>query len=156
VNDSKQATMTSAHDIHARADALLRDTAPLHTAAGLGFVAERDVVDALIAQLERAAWTVVDTRGRDDNAARTAIAGAVGGVRPIALVVDTKAPTAALMFAQAVAELRHGGPAHVALSTDVDVALSERTQLVVFAAGITEHDKLPMQLQRVDFWEFLA
>lgn len=146
---------TSAHDIHARADALLRDTAPLHTAAGLGFVAERDVVDALIAQLERAAWTIVDTRARDDAAVRTAIAGAVGGVRPIALIVDATTPTAALMFAQAVAELRHGGAAHVALSTDVDVALPARTQLVVLAVNVVEHEKLPMQLQRVDFWEFL-
>jgi hypothetical protein len=155
----------TSHDLVSRSAALLRDTAKLHTAAGLGFVASRAVVDEAVTSL-RGTFAVVDARNahRDELDIRRPIIDALANAKskPIALVVsltDTGAhasveaatPRAVLSFVRAVADRVPS----VDLGDGIARALPDSINLVVLVDGVVEHEKLPRQLQRVDFWEFL-
>jgi hypothetical protein len=154
----------TSHDLVSRSAALLRDTAKLHTAAGLGFVASSAAVDEAVSSL-RATFAVVDARSahRDELDVRRPIIDALANVKskPIALVVsltgadvsslEAATPRAVLSFVRAVADRVPS----VDLGDGISRALPDSINLVVLVDGVTEHEKLPRQLQRVDFWEFL-
>lgn len=150
-------TATS-HDLVSRSAALLRDTAKLHTAAGLGFVAASGVVDEAVTSL-RATFAVVDTRNAhsDELDIRRTISAALvdAKAKPIALIVngadEAGTPRAVLSFVRAVADRVPS----VDLGDGIARALPDQISLVVLVDGIDAHEKLPRQLQRVDFWEFL-
>jgi hypothetical protein len=109
---------------------------------------------------------VVDTRDahRDELDIRRSISAALveAKSKPVALVVsltgagahaslEAATPRAVLSFVGAVADRVPS----VDLGDGIARALPDSINLVVLVDGVTEHEKLPRQLQRVDFWEFV-
>lgn len=148
--------MTSARELRIRLNAVFDDTRALATAAGIGVNAQEAVVDEFVASLQRdaAMFAVVDARAADNNASRRSISVALKSDKPIVVVLSMTPtpPLPALTFLQSLAEKMSSAD----LSDLVTRPLKAGTCAVVVVVGADEFAGLPRQLQRIDFWEFLA
>ncbi len=153
--------MTSSKELRLRVNAVLADTRALATAAGVGVMAADAVVDEFVAGLSRDAanFSVVDTRAADKDASRRSISDALKSDKPIVVVLSastttttTTPPLPALTFLQSLAEKKTTAD----LGDLITRPIKAGTSAVVVVVGADEFAGLPRQLQRIDFWEFLA
>jgi hypothetical protein len=139
-------------ELKLRVAALIRDTAKLHTAAGIGFVSKPEIVESSVKGLAQESWNVVDVRASDAAGAQQQLGVALKDAKkPLVVVVNEKGPMAALLLAQAVADKK----ASVDLGDRQQRNLPENLSLVVVIPGVDEHHKLPRQLQAVNYWELI-
>jgi hypothetical protein len=145
--DARPPWSVTAADLRRRVDALVADTAPLRSVAGVGVVADADVVDAFVAEASDAFVVVRDGADLAGALARVAATG-----RPLLLCCDAglQAGSPLLACAQAIADRRPFAHEGQAWSTGSNQAA------VVVAVGAEDYEGLPRPLQRIDFWEFLA
>ena len=150
-----QTTSVRAKELRLRVNAVLADTRPLGTAAGVGVDASPEDVDLFVGALANdaaAECAVVDVRAVDVDGSRRAIADALKTDKAIVVVTTTTPPLPALTFLQSLADRK----AVADLGDLVTRPIKAGTSAVVVVVGAGEFADLPRQLQRIDFWEFVA